>query len=48
MPSIYTIGARNKRDYSYEDGETASSRIVHMPEFHAELTSSVWTDAITD
>lgn len=48
FPSLYTIGARNKRDYSYDEYETASSRVVHMPEFHAELTSGPWTDQITD
>jgi len=40
-PSIYSIGARNKRDVSYEDGELATSRVVHMPEFHCELTCGV-------
>lgn len=48
MPSIYTIGARNKRDFSYEEDESANSRVVHMPEFHVELTSGPWTDQITD
>jgi hypothetical protein len=33
-PGVYTIGARNKRDYTYTDLEPASSRVVHMPEFH--------------
>lgn len=47
-PSIYTIGARNKRDYTYDDGELAASRVVHMPEMHVEITSGVWTDAITE
>jgi hypothetical protein len=48
IPSLYTIGARNKRDYTYDEGESATSRVVHMPEFHAELTSGVWTDRITE
>lgn len=45
---VYTIGARNKRDYTYDDGEAASSRVVHMPELHCELTSSPWCDAFID
>jgi hypothetical protein len=48
IPSIYTIGARNKRDDTYTDDELATSRVVHMPEFHAELTSGPWTDQITN
>jgi hypothetical protein len=48
MPSLYTIGARNKRDYTYSDGEIATSRVVHMPEFHVELVSGAWTDPITN
>jgi hypothetical protein len=49
FPSLYTIGARNKRDYRFEDeGELAGSRVVHMPEFHTELTSGPWSDRITD
>lgn len=39
FPSLYMIGARNKRDYDYDSFEKASSRVVHMPEFHAELCS---------
>jgi hypothetical protein len=45
LPGAYTIGARNKRDYTYDDGEPAASRVVHMPEFHCELTSAPWCDA---
>jgi hypothetical protein len=48
IPGVYTIGARNKRDYDYEDGEEAVSRAVHMPELHVELTSSPWCDNITN
>lgn len=45
---VYTIGARNKRDYSYDDGELAVSRAVHMPELHVELTSAPWCDAFIE
>lgn len=47
-PSLYTIGARNKRDFTYDDNEVASSRVVHMPEMHVEMTSGPWTDQITE
>lgn len=47
-PGVYTIGARNKRDYDYEDGELAVSRAVHMPELHVELTSAPWVDLLTE
>lgn len=47
-PSTYTIGARNKRDYDYAEGDILTSRAVHMPEFHVELNSSVWVDPITE
>jgi hypothetical protein len=47
-PGVYTIGARNKRDYTYDDYEAAASRVVHMPEFHCELTSAPWCDSFTD
>jgi hypothetical protein len=45
---VYTIGARNKRDAHYDDDEVATSRAVHMPELHAELTSAPWAEAVTD
>jgi hypothetical protein len=48
IPGVYTVGARNKRDHTYEDGEDAVSRAVHMPEMHAELTSAPWCNRITD
>jgi hypothetical protein len=48
LPSIYTIGARNKRDYTYEPFEEATSRAVHMPEYHVEITVSPWIDQITE
>jgi hypothetical protein len=45
---LYTIGARNKRDYSYENFELGASRAVHMPEFHNEISTSAWIDMIND
>lgn len=48
FPGTYTVGARNKRDYTYEDFEVVSSRAVHMPEFHNEIYSSVWIDPISN
>jgi hypothetical protein len=48
FPGTYTVGARNKRDLTYEDFDVLSSRAVHMPEFHNELHSSVWTDPISN
>jgi hypothetical protein len=45
---VYTIGARNKRDHTYEDDELAISRAVHMPELHVELTTAPWFDSFTD
>lgn len=45
---LYTIGARNKRDYTYEDFELATSRAVHMPEFHNEIVTAGWIDGIND
>jgi len=44
----YTIGARNKRDFDYDDNEVAVSRAVHMPELHALLTTSPWSDVIVN
>lgn len=44
---VYEIGARNKRDDSYEEFEFASSRVVHMPEFHNEILMAPWVDNIT-
>jgi hypothetical protein len=48
FPSIYTIGARNKRSYIYEEDDKVASRAVHMPEFHTEICSSPWIDGITE
>lgn len=45
--NIYDVGARGKRDVTYEDGEFASSRAVHMPEFHNEIVMAPWIDSIT-
>lgn len=47
-PNTFVVGARNKRDYFYEDGEAVTSRAVHMPEFHSEMNSAVWIDQITE
>lgn len=44
---LYDIGARSKRDLTYEDDEMATSRAVHMPEFHNEIVMSPWVDSIT-
>lgn len=48
LPSIYSIGARNKRDYNYEIDEFVKSRAIHMPEFHVEINSACWIDPITE
>lgn len=48
FPSTYTIGARNKRESAYDEGEILTSRAVHMPEFHVELNSACWIDPITN
>jgi predicted small metal-binding protein len=47
-PGTYAVGARNKRDYTYDDGEVLKSRAVHMPEFHNEIISGAWTDQISN
>lgn len=47
-PSIYTIGARNKREEEPIDGELAKSRAIHMPEFHAELHAGTFSDRIME
>lgn len=44
---FYDIGARSKRDGDYENDEFASSRAVHMPEFHNEIVMAPWVDSIT-
>ena len=43
---VYKIGARNKRNDSYEEFEFASNRVVHMPEFHDEFYLNLWTEKI--
>lgn len=43
---LYTIGARNKRDCTYDNFECAKSRAVHMPELHNELVIAPWLDEI--
>lgn len=48
FPGLYSIGARNKRDYEYDEYEVAKSRVVHMPEFHNELHDAPWIDQITE
>lgn len=48
IPGVYTIGARSKRDFTYEPNERAVSRVVHMPELHVELCSAPWVDQLTD
>lgn len=48
FPNTFVVGARNKREYFYEDDEELSSRAVHMPEFHSEINSSIWFDQITN
>lgn len=47
-PGIYSVGARNKRDYTWEVDDEVKSRAVHMPEFHTEILSSCWIDPITE
>lgn len=44
---LYDIGARNKRDLTYDEGELCSSRVIHMPEFHNEIVIAPWIDDIT-
>lgn len=46
MPGTYAVGARNKKEYIYDDYETVTSRAVHMPEFHCELNTAPWIDQI--
>lgn len=46
FPNTFVVGARNKREYFYEDGEILTSRAVHMPEFHTEINSSIWIEQI--
>lgn len=46
-PNTFVVGARNKREMNYEDGDQVTSRAVHMPEFHSELNSAVWLDQIS-
>jgi hypothetical protein len=48
FPNTFVVGARNKRDYLYEDFEDLTSRAVHMPEFHSEINSSIWIEQITN
>jgi hypothetical protein len=47
IPGIYTIGARNKRETDPVCGENATSRAVHMPEFHVELHGGIFSDVLT-
>lgn len=48
FPHTFSVGARNKREISYENGDEVKSRAVHMPEFHGELCDSPWIDQISD
>lgn len=48
FPNTYVVGARNKREYDYQDDDLISSRAVHMPEFHTELNSSLWIEQISN
>jgi hypothetical protein len=48
FPNTYVVGARNKREYHFEDDEVLTSRAVHMPEFHSEINSSIWIEQITN
>lgn len=45
---LYSIGARNKRDFTYDNYEVAKSRAVHMPEFHNEMVIAPWLDEINE
>lgn len=47
-PGVYTVGARGKREEKPEDGEYATSRAVHMPEWHVEIHSGVFSDRLTE
>ena len=46
--STYVVSAQNNKDAWYDGGETATSRAVHMPEYHCELQSAPWIDQITE
>lgn len=48
FPNTFVVGARNKREYFYEDGEILTSRAVHMPEFASEINSTIWIEQITN
>ena len=48
FPSIFTVGAGNKREVTYENFDSLTSRPVHMPKFPAELQSASWIESITD
>ena len=48
FPNTYVVGARNKKERNYSDGDIITSRAVHMLEFHIELNSSVWINETTN
>jgi hypothetical protein len=48
FPHTFSVGARNKREDSYKNGDEVKSRAVHMPEFHGELCDAPWIDQISD
>lgn len=48
FPHTFSVGARNKREDNYINGDEVKSRAVHMPEFHGELCDCPWIDQISD
>jgi len=46
-PGFYTIGARSKRETDPIEGDAATSRAIHIPEFHVELHGGCFSDKIT-
>lgn len=46
FPNTFVVGARNKRDYLYEDDEILTSRAIHMPEFYSEINSLIWIEQV--
>lgn len=48
FPNTFVVGARNKREFSFDDNKELASRAVHMPEFHSEINSSIWIEQISN